>query len=184
MAQHSSRRKAIAILVSHAKRTPDPWTMKGDFIDQEVDPHDASALLTALSSEARALLAQVVAMHLARGATLPPLSVPPALAHLAEPLLAAGWLEPCDEDQYLSYDDDWGPVPVGWRGVALSWKGIAAILAVLSDASQLGSDWLGRKPSTLRRFGLPRVARRFPAEYEDASHLLTFPMSPTRTTVD
>lgn len=175
MSRSGRRSKTNVSLASGISLGESPWDTKGDFIDQEVDSPAAAALLAALPDETRALLAQAIAMHLVREAPLPPLSVPPALAHVAEPLLAAGWLEPCDDEQYLAYGDEWGPVPVGWCGVALSWKGIAAVLALLSGVPEMGSDWVGRKPSTLRRYARRTPVRRFRVRHGIRWRTLSFP---------
>lgn len=136
----------------------------GDFIDTAVEPQEAATLLTLTAVTTRAILAQVCALHFAREDPPPPLSLPYSMLYLVKPLLEAGWLERCDDEQQHFNGEMWGEVPEGMVAVALSWRGIGAILALLSGAPETGSEWLGRNPAALRRlpdYSTSSLSRRF-----------------------
>jgi len=121
-------------------------------------PEEARALLEALPPDARALLAQVLAISLVRD-DVAPVAVPPERVRAAvAPLAAAGLVHLPRDDSEACVPDRAarGAVPPGWIPVAACPRLVGLVLALISGAPQDFWRWRGSSGEDIGRL------RRYP----------------------
>lgn len=106
-----------------------------------VSPAEARMLLASLPPASRGLLARAVALSLVLD-EVPPVSLAPEQAVVADPPRLAGLLEPVSaRDQHLLDGTVWGVVLPGLVGVARTWRLVSVVLALLSGEVEDGWAW-------------------------------------------
>ncbi len=123
-------------------------------MEGRVTPDDAHAILAWLPMPSRQMLARAAALYLVLE-EIPPLSLAPALASHAGPLITAGLAMPASaHDQALYNGRSWGVVPADLPGVAMTIRTIGLVTALLSGATQDGFDQYNRALDDFGRFRL------------------------------